>query len=542
MTPPSADYAEQLAARRREYLEWIVATFSPREAGMAPLDGRRWSLNHARLALDVDTDRASQYFAGISLTIDRDFMGTRLLKTLLDFSDSGRLSGEARDHLTGIIAGWEMNDFSSFALWPRQHTENHDIMFLHLGLFSKLLSGESIDHHVAEIKQWLAWRFERGFYEWSSHRYQFHTSNALLTLIAHAPDTRLKKGAEALFNVMLAERALFSLGGYAGGPFMRGYDSERGCAYLSDNRYDAFLPTVWQAFGVGEPRFDYESSPLEPAGDGFGNGQDPRLNQDEGMFFATSTVAPHPIVRALLADSSTRPELTYMGKRATAGYPELRLPPSDPKTNQLKVMYNTPHISMGSVQYIDGSYRITSKAPSRWWSVTFPASPAAVLRTTPEGWEAPKVVQHRGWLVSEGALAADSGLEPTRRGDWNIYHVGEGLCAHMELDGWHIVQVSDTTRHATLEALQRPTIDGTSLHAITLDGDRLQVDLQTMALTINGELRDPLIDMLHDSEPMRSVYGTGVIDITTSAGPLTINGPKILGLEPGDLSATRRPT
>jgi len=62
-----------------------------------------------------------------------------------------------------------------------------------------------------------------------------------------------------------------------------------------------------------------------------------------------------------------------------------------------------------------------------------------------------------------------------------------------------------------------------------------------MALTVNGQLRDPLIDMLHDSGPMRSVYGTGVIDITAGAGSLTINGPQILGLPPGDLSAVRRP-
>ena len=531
----SASYERELEARRQEYLDWIVREFGRLEPEMRPLDGRLWSLNHARLVTGTGLDEASRYFSSVALTRDPDFMGIRLLKTLLDFGGSPRLSDEAREHLTGIITDWPMNEFSRVARWPRQHTENHDIMYLTIGLFSEQLRGQDIEQHLNEVRQSLAWRFERGFYEWNSHRYQLHYSNALQVLAAHAPAEDVRRGAEALFNVLLAERSLLSVGGYLGGPFMRGYDPEHGCDYLDDNRYDSFLPTVWLAFGVGEPRFDYaKAAGLAPAGEGYGNGQDPRLNQDEGMFFATGELAPHPIVRALLAESSTRPELVYMGKRATAGYPAIRKPPSDWRTNQLVCYYNTPHISMGSVQHIAGAYPITSKAPSRYWSILFPAEPSQVLRTDLNEDQPQLVVQHRNWLVAAREVRASHGLEARAVGPWNLYRVGKGLCAHVEVAGWHVFQVSDLDKcrdeQAFVRALSVPIEDGHQMRGVTIDGDQVAVDLRTMAIEVNGEARPALTDMLHDCPAMRSRYGSGVIEITTDAGSLTIDSGEMLKL------------
>jgi len=526
-----ATYSQELQARRAQYLDWVVREFSRPEPDMKPLDGRLWSLNHARLATGSDLEKANRYFSQVALTRDADFMGLRLLKTLLDFGDSPRLGDAAQRHLTGIIRDWTMNDLSRFACWPRRHTENHDIMYLTIGLFSEKLRSESIEGHLDELRQSLLWRFERGFYEWNSHRYQFHYSNALQVLAVHAPAEDLREAAEALLNVLLAERALLSVGGYLGGPFMRGYDAERGCDYLDDNRYDAFLPTVWLAFGVGEPRFDYATADgLAPAGDGFGNGSDPRLNQDEGMFFATSDLAPHAVVRALLADVAAQPELVYVGKRATAGYPQINVAPSDWRTNQCVRYYNTPHISMGSLQWVDGAYPITSGAPSRWWAVTFPAEPSQVLRTA--GDRSQLAVQHKDWLLAGGELSESHGLTARKAGPWNLYHVGQGLCAHVELSGWHVFQVSDTEKfpdeEAFVRSLSMPVKEDNRVRGITINGDEVVVDLDTMALTVNGTARPPFTDMLHDCPFMQSRYGSGVIRITTSAGSLTIDGRSIL--------------
>ena len=102
-------WEEEIAVRRGEYLDWVVKQFGKLEPNMKPLDGRAWSLNQARLFLNRDTDKASRYFETIKLTVDPDFMGIRLLKTLLDFGETDRLSNQAKEHLRGIIRDWPMD-------------------------------------------------------------------------------------------------------------------------------------------------------------------------------------------------------------------------------------------------------------------------------------------------------------------------------------------------------------------------------------------------------------------------------------------------
>ena len=170
----SPAWEHEISARRTEYLSWIVEHFGKLEPDMKPLDGRAWSLNQARLFLDRDTDKASRYFETIRLTVDPDFMGIRLLKTLLDFVETDRLSTRAKENLRKIIRDWPMDridGISRTAFWPPRHTENHDLMHLTIGLFSEQLRGQPTKSHLNELKRSLSWRFERGFYEWGSHRY-----------------------------------------------------------------------------------------------------------------------------------------------------------------------------------------------------------------------------------------------------------------------------------------------------------------------------------------------------------------------------------
>lgn len=98
-----------LDERRQDYLQWVLEEFGAIEPIMKPLDGRAWSLNHARLATGTALDKANAYFSTIALTHDPDFMGIRLLRTLLQFGDTTRLSEESRGHLERIIRGWPMD-------------------------------------------------------------------------------------------------------------------------------------------------------------------------------------------------------------------------------------------------------------------------------------------------------------------------------------------------------------------------------------------------------------------------------------------------
>lgn len=541
----SDEWKREISARRGKYLTWIIDAFGKLEPQMTPLDGRAWSLNQARLFLNRDTDKASRYFETVKLTFDADFMGIRLLKTWLDFRETDRLSQQAQEHLRAIIRDWPMDrkgGISHTARWPPGFTENHDLMHLTIGLFSEQLRGQPMEPQLNQLKKFLSWRFERGFYEWGSHRYQLHYSNPLIVLAIHAPVPDIRRAAADQLSLVLAERALMSVGGYLGGPGMRSYDRNRGCDYLDNNRYDSFLPTVWLALGVGEPRFDFrQSGGLEPAGDGYGNGRDPRLNQDEGMFLATTRLTPHPIVHALLDDVAARPELVYTGRRASAGHPFQNAHPRNPRSHQAVVYYNTPHVSLGSLQYLPeaGKMSVSYNSRPRFFSVMFAEKPEQVLRTRLSDadlqagarsydYTADRVVQHRDWLIAAGELSASHGLTSRRQGQWDLYRVGRGLCAHRELPGgWHVFQVSDLDRfrdeQAFVSALREPEIrDGHALGA-SLHGDRIRVNLQTMAIQINGVERPPLTRMLHDSPFMSSEFGSGRITIRTRQGQVTFD-------------------
>ena len=544
---PSAksDWDKEISTRRTEYLNWIVEHFGKLESDMKPLDGRAWSLNQTRLFLNRDTEKASRYFETVKLTFDADFMGIRLLKTWLDFGKTNRLSQRAKDHLREIIRDWPMDrkgGISHTARWPPGFTENHDLMHLTIGLFSEQLRSQPIDPQLNELKKFLSWRFERGFYEWGSHRYQLHYTNPLFVLAIHAPDPDIRRAAADQVSLILAERALMSVGGYLSGPGMRSYDRNRGCDYLDNNRYDSFLPTVWLALGVGEPRFDYSRSEgLEPAGDGYGNGGDPRLNQDEAMFLATTRLTPHSIVKDLLTEASTRPELIYIGRRASAGHPFQNAQPGNPRSHQAVVYYNTPHVSLGSLQFLPeaGKMSVSFNSRPRFFSVMFPEKPEQVLRTRLSNadlkagaksydYTADRVVQHRGWLIAAGELSASHGLTSRKLESWDLFRVGRGMCAHMELPGgWHVFQVADLDKFkdekSFISALQTPTIREGHAHGASLNGDRVQVDLKTMAIHINGVERPSLMGMLHNSPLMKSNFGSGRITIRAGKREVTFD-------------------
>ncbi len=204
-------------------------------------------------------------------------------------------------------------------------------------------------------------------------------------------------------------------------------------AYLNDARYDGFLPTVWLAFGRGEPRFDFAAARvlgLEPATIHIAGGNKSRLKQDEGMFFACSRIAPHPIVVALAEEARRRREVIYRGRRF------LGWPSSDPLWKAQKWLpadlcyYIRPHVSIGSV-HSNGWI-----CQARYDSVLSGADPSQGLRV---GISLPDVPPHKrryeargrrfprsrawpeepdeasfGWPSSDQCLSSRPALQPRR--------------------------------------------------------------------------------------------------------------------------------
>ena len=278
--------------------------------------------------------------------------------------------------------------------------------------------------------------------------------------------------------------------------------TNRKVAYLMDARYDGFLPTVWLAFGLGEPRFDFANArvpELEPATIHYASSNEPRLKQDEGMFFACSDFRPHPIVHALAEEAKTRKTFVYQGQRYL-GWPSDSLWKTQHWMPAGIYYYNTPHVSMGSVHSDGGILQ------SRYNSTIFAADPSQGLRIEIALPDVPshkrryeargRVVQHKNWLLGQGTLYEDGGIQSHKLGPWNLYRVGKGLCSHMELpDSYHLLQISDLDTHtneqAFIAALSVPKKEDNRVEATTIDGDRVAVDLTDMSISVNGTLRPP---------------------------------------------------
>ena len=534
----------QISDRRAAYVAWIADDFGALEPQMHASDGRRWALNHARLVLDRDLSKANRYLGSFALTADSDIWFIRFLKTLLDFQDSPRLSKEAKTHLIDMLQRWPQQPAPRAHNLPN-HTENHELMNLTIGMFAEQSRGGDISDYVNWIKQALAWRFQRGWIEWNSACYQFHYSNPLIVLADYAPSDHLRQCAQDLLNVLLAERALLSVNGFLGGPSFRcrtadafNSPTDRKVAYLEDGRYDAFLPTVWLAFGLGEPRFDFGNARVEglqPATTEYASGNEPRLKQDEGMFFACSSFQPHPVVIALAAEAATRDVLVYKGRRYL-GWPGKEHGEKLWETQRWMpgavYYYNTPHVSMGAI------HSSGWVCQSRYDKVLFAADPSQGLRVEfllpgvaphKRRYEARgRVVQHKNWLLGQGTLFEDGGVKARRVGPWHVYKVGKGLCAHFALpDSYHVLQVSDLDKYASektfVQALSVPEMKEQQVHAMSEDGDRITVEVKDMSISINGTPRSHPPAMLHDCEYMQSKYSSGKITIDTQKGSVTFD-------------------
>ena len=83
-------------------------------------------------------------------------------------------------------------------------------------------------------------------------------------------------------------------------------------------------------------------------------------------------------------------------------------------------------------------------------------------------------------------------------------------------EAYHVLQVSDLDTFASCEdfvaALTLPKRKGGMIKAVTMNGDRVTVDLNDMSITINGKPRPHPPLMLHDCGPVKSAYGSRSID------------------------------
>ena len=478
-----------------------------------PYDIKHSRINQARLILNKDIEQANRYFEmvaldkrpmiwpdGTSADKDWDFMGIDLLRTLLDFSKSGKLSEKARANLRSVFTNWEQprkehfKDSDRMARYPVIYTENHDLLCLTIGYFGEVFAGRDTRNHETQLARSLSWRFHRGWSEWHSPCYQVIYLNALLILADHAPNAIIRKSASDLVNIQLAERAALSIRGYLGGPYCRGYDT-----HISNDRNDSYLSVMWMAFGLPDKA---DAIPYD------------------GIHFASSGFMPHPEVLRLSEMPAKTASAFHRGTRDCSTRQGV--------SRQMICYYNTPHISMGALRIFGCAHQ------PRFFNVMFAAEPSKSLRTylrhsgTPNPWyprnERGELCQHQNWLIARGDLVEENKLSPEKVGPFNIYRVDKGLCAHVALEpDLHVFQVGDLDQYADVplfvNSLSLPVIESgyelKMVRALTTNKDNLEVNLADMSLSINGQPEHDWLDKLYTGPSLFSDWDSGRIEIKT---------------------------
>jgi hypothetical protein len=168
----------------------------------------------------------------------QDFAMAGLVPMLYRYPDSAVLTPAHRESMaTCLLAAkfWASEPGDDSCCWT---TENHQVLYHS----AELLMGQRYpdtpfgndgkigrvhrEHARDHLYQWLEWRLRFGFSEWNSSCYYDEDAAALVNLCAYAEDPRLRRLAQAVWELLLLHLALNSLHGIPGGSQGRAYLAE----------------------------------------------------------------------------------------------------------------------------------------------------------------------------------------------------------------------------------------------------------------------------------------------------------------------------
>ncbi|MEM1099021.1 MAG: hypothetical protein AAGH92_09555 [Planctomycetota bacterium] len=465
------------------------------------------------------TEAANAFLAGLSLdraprewkpdewdTADWNFTGIKALRLWLDFRDDPALSGAASRHLRSFLAEFPQprtrhnHDNDRRAVWPGIHTENHDLSLLTLGYFRAYLNGEDLASHEAHLARSLMWRMQMGWLEANSPTYQVRYAEPLGLLADHAPDPRIREGAEALLNHILAERVLFLVDGVLVGPQHR--TRKRPDQPYKDEMNA--LTNVWFGSGTADRR------------------RAPTLH---GYWLARSGFKPDPAVVALAASRRERdaPPIVYRGVRVRRGgeYTEFRY-------------YVSPNVGLASTDHRGFTrqhrhhYALLARSDG-------PPSGAWFHFKPPDGPSDPRFgvsdsVQWEDAMLVRGELQQTGDLEELSVAGWRVLATDRAALAVMPLpQNWNFVVAlgrvgSGDVLMERVAAIQAPRWSSEGVEWVSCSG-------QTIGFVFRPErpFHDVFIDgtrvirpngMLHDAPVLKSWYGTGIVDVIPAGGPM----------------------
>mgnify|MGYP002623691721 CR=1 FL=1 len=506
----------ELAARQTAMLDVFARRDLPAEQRAETwVDVERWSVAHACMTRGVRLEEANRYFQTVSwvalwrgLIADTDVQVTDLLRSYLAFRDDPRMSDAARAHLRAMFAEWTVpnpdrnRDADRTYDWPFTYTENHSLNILVAAYLIDEALGRDRTASRALLQRYLQDRARWGWSEFHSPQYAMTTTKPLVCLVDFAPDRAVADAAAAMIDLLALEYANQCAGLWRGVPFVRGARMRFSNAQNSFNN----LARLWF-----DPRDDAADAPGDPF----------------VVHLLTSRYRPPTAAVDMVRGLDGRGTYT-MQQTMTTGVERTRVP---------IVAHVTPRATMASAQgygaYYDGGY----------WMISFASDPARVITGEYPGGR--NILQVDQVLCTFGEVTWRGAFETTKDGAITVGTDGGAWVAQHALgEQCHVLMIADRDAFADAAAVVEAVrqLDASFADGVVAwrmpDGRAVRmVNVQhrggwmMTGATIDGAIVQPDSNMLYDSPYLRSVRGSGVVEV--------LHGGRVTRY---DLSDIARPT
>ncbi|MFH0929509.1 MAG: PA14 domain-containing protein, partial [Candidatus Aenigmatarchaeota archaeon] len=424
-----------------------------------------------------------------SASHDWDFVTTFIIRAYFQFKGTGKLTAAAENNMKNVLsnrAGTPMTEDPNFG-----YSENHNAMIVSAGYFGNMITGGSNSQNEAWLINFLDDRLEGHYYELNSPTYMGSEFRVLWNLYDFADSPTLRKKAEAVLDMLLAEHALINVNGIRGGPFYRYYG-----IHVVDQSAD-------YVYRISQVYFD------TPADYG---GSTPFIN-----IFAWYSSYEVPQIVKDIANGNKQPFVLESRRDIAPTY-----------------YYVTPHAVLATAQgdYRDSLMESTTNtgARSHIWDISFDTSPRKVIFSGDEFdeyfYDETDAVQYRNVLItSRNEQINYVGVTKATESGWTFVQEGKTFVAVSNplSNGRIIVEMRDADDYGKSFSEFKADIKN---NAVSASGDRVTY-VNTFGETITSPTKytidgDSFSYKLFDSPYLVSDWGSGVITVKWGGDQYTI--------------------
>lgn len=404
------DHASRVREREARFLGDRIDWWKRAGYPQVHLEGREWKFDeiepcwagaHAALLLKrspEEIEEANRFFARapVDWECDPDMRICELLHSYYAFKDDPSFTKEAREHLLSVFRLKEAPRRLNPTVWRFGATENHRMMGHVWRLLVSQIGGDKAETDAvgAHIADCITEHARKGWQEYLSPCYAEKEVGCMVLLRDWAADARLRKLADLMLDLLLAEQAVLNLDGMTGGPCLRAYglelipeDGEVNHNNRRDRMRSGLYSTAYIAFGDAKPHF---------------------YGVLGSMCLASSGYIPPEIITRLATDREARGCYEYKshkpGKGLTSFLRSDREKPVDSDFNTRPYCWVTPDYILGASQEAVGRYGMADARGTSMFNALVVRGSARKTIFLDCGTEPPDIFQHKNVLVGRNSL------------------------------------------------------------------------------------------------------------------------------------------